>query len=346
MHFNWNLILNRPSTAQLRTFASISHIKLLVNKARCNNKGLGSTDTMRFYTAGSDTDIISSNQIDILLRREQHSVVLKNSFLTRCDVSHVGSNRPSEDRWFATKLACHEEGFLFGVLDGHGGEICAESICQRLPSYMAEFLLPEDNFSNSSKSRCIDLFNKPVVSAAHDFYNDWLCQESFKKFVIGKKNRSEEHVGFQELDSDVPVISKALGEAFLQMDGDLLSEALISVEDDRIDDIVPYLTAAQSGSCALACYVTERHLFIANAGDCRAVAGIKRQDGTVAPRPLSLDQTAGSERQSFCCGPICTVTMGQSGTGTKRLCELKEICILSFYKQKYRRCLNVAGIQS
>lgn len=301
LKYSWDLVLKlqvRPAASiiQLRMFASIQLLhqaRSPISKGRLLDFKPYSTYTSRFYSTGSNsTHDISSSQIDSLLRREQRTVLLTDSLLARCDISQLASNRPSEDGWFASRLTSQKDGFLFGVLDGHGGEMCMQNVCQRIPDYLAEFLLLEDNISNPSKSRCIDdLFNKQEQSMAHDFLNDQLCQESFKKLALGKR-KLQKHIGYQEIDSKISAISKALQHAFLQMDNDLHSEALISIADDNNIDIVPYVTAVQSGACALACYITDHHLFIANTGDCRAVAGVKKQDGTAAAQPLSIDQTA------------------------------------------------------
>ena len=245
-----------------------------------------------FYSTGCQRDVTSNSQIDSLLRKEQHTVLLEDSFIQRCDVSELASNRPSEDRWFATKSVSLEDSFVFGVLDGHGGEMCAHNVSQRLSNYIAAFLPFKERLPSPSKcSSSHELIARQSKSAVHDFLSDRLCQQSFQK--LEKYKQRKERLKNREIHA-IDEVSEALEMAFLQMDNDLHSEALRSLEDYSVDDIVPYLTAIQSGCCALVCYVTGKDLFIANTGDCRAVAGVKKEDGPVLAQPLSFDQTTGT----------------------------------------------------
>lgn len=254
----------------------------------------------RFDTTGSQTEVTSSSEISTLLRERQDSVVLKDLVIIHCDVSQLASNRPSEDRWFASRLMFQEEkdGLLFGVVDGHGGETCAENISQRLSTYIAAFLAPKENFLSSCKSPSFtELFKKPTQPSIYDFCNDQLCKESYENLLFERKNAHHELSKNHEFYWKKSGILKALQQAFLQMDNDLHNEALRSVVDHNVNDIVPYLTAVQSGCCVLASYVTKDGVYIANTGDCRAVAGVQSEDGLVSAQQLSLDQTAGNPHE-------------------------------------------------
>lgn len=238
--------------------------------------------------------VLTSSEINSKLRKDQHSVLLKDSFLSGCDVSHLASNRPSEDRWFATRIvsSSRKDSFVVGVLDGHGGTMCSEIVSQRLAQYIAAYVLGKDEVLTKQELYHVrNLFEgSPNMTDTLKTNNDSLWSESFKK-VQKERSVDNQYTGCDGQFMDNSTIMTAIKQAFLRLDYDLHEEALRSIEDENVNNIVQYITAVQSGSCVLASYLTKDCIFVANTGDCRAVAGVQSKDGKIVAQPMSIDQT-------------------------------------------------------
>jgi len=64
-----------------------------------------------------------------------------------------------------------------------------------------------------------------------------------------------------------------------------IQEHLVLMSEQELIEV----DARSSGSCALCCFLHERNIYVANAGDCRAVLGTNLSMGEVSAMALSTD---------------------------------------------------------
>jgi len=157
-------------------------------------------------------------------------------------------------------------GTLLGVFDGHGGGACAQVVSKRLFHYISACLLPSkllqqylNSISSDKKIELLQTFNDKVefVAEIRDLY-----QTSFLSFVKDLM-QSDGKKEFQ--------MEKALENAFLRLDNDLSSEALLQLNRK---DAARTLAVAMSGAVAAVAHIDGPHLHVAGVGDCKAVLGI------------------------------------------------------------------------
>ncbi|KAI9137788.1 phosphatase 2C-like domain-containing protein [Paraphysoderma sedebokerense] len=114
-------------------------------------------------------------------------------------------------------------------------------------------------------------------------------------YIAGKLLSSESS---HSPDSQDPAVTKALRDAFTEMDRDLLAvpEKIIEFQD-KLDHLTPetirdLLLPGIDGAVAVVSYIDGPHLYVANTGDCRAVLGRFKPDGSYEAVNLSTDHTA------------------------------------------------------
>ena len=84
-------------------------------------------------------------------------------------------------------------------------------------------------------------------------------------------------------------VQKALEDAFVKLDVDILAEAV--PKDPRLPD-KELMNVAMSGSCACVAVLSGRNLYVANAGDARALIGQEEDDGSYSPYFMSAEHNA------------------------------------------------------
>ncbi|KAI8921733.1 phosphatase 2C-like domain-containing protein [Entophlyctis helioformis] len=157
-----------------------------------------------------------------------------------------------------TSSCVADDGVLLGVMDGHWDVHCARTVALSLPKYMAAALSTARSLQPAGNS-----------------------------------------------DSPLPpsVVRAALTSAFVHLDADLLSlpaRVIQGFDDMSVKDIAALpasvrleaahrLMPALAGSCAVSAYITGSDLYVANAGDCRAILGSRGDDGVWHAKPLSID---------------------------------------------------------
>lgn len=273
--------------------------------------GLRSLQTSRGLLA-QEPWMISDYEVNAMISAEESSGEIKDGIVERFEANHLASNSPIEDRKFIAKLLHEDGGYLFGVLDGHGGDGCARSVCQRMANYIALSLLKPEVISE------LDAVPKLVdfICMSSNEYNDYnyiddpVCQSNFEAYFEHlqrnpgydfKQYRSrrphKQKVGglqarAQELlDSQSQYKAHALTNAYLTLDEDISQEALTFNENGEVDKHL--FDAANAGACALVAHLNGTELCIANTGDCRAVLGVENLDKTWSAIQLTSDHTAG-----------------------------------------------------
>lgn len=186
------------------------------------------------------------------------------------DSNQLASNNPIEDTRSEAQCLL-TKGVLLGVFDGHGGGACAQVVSKRLFHYISACLLPPkllqqylNSIGSDKKLELLETFNDKVelVAEIRDLY-----QTSFLSFVKDLV-QSDAKKEFQ--------MEKALQNAFLRLDNDLSSEALLQLNRR---DAARTLAVAMSGAVAAVAHIDGPHLHVAGVGDCKAVLGVLSDDG-------------------------------------------------------------------
>ena len=240
--------------------------------------------------------MMTDSEVSEMIRSEESACKIERGVVDRFETNQLSSNQPVEDRKFVARLD-GQDAFVFGVIDGHGGEACAHSVCQRLADYVSAALVAEE-VPEAPKSKFPQLAEQMLMVNTSNKYNyreDPKCHESLTKFYLENTEKRLEveptvsvHSALAE-EQNVH-IRQALIKAFVGLDGDICREALIGA-DGAVDKNAFH--AAVSGACAIVAYLKGTELYIANAGDCRAVMGVEDADGTWRAVLLSDDHTAG-----------------------------------------------------
>jgi pyruvate dehydrogenase phosphatase len=200
----------------------------------------------------------------------------------------LAANHPIEDRAAEVRMRLHPEAqnseFLFGMFDGHAGCACAQVVSERLFSYIAVMLSPF-NILNKIKHEELDPCNDLMYRFTHkDNYHSSEMLDLYKKSL---RKLAVEVIDTSHDDCTVEDILKA---AFMRLDHDILTDALPDIGHASVN--LETISLALSGSCATVAYVRELDLYVANAGDCRAVLGQYAEDDVWTAKPLSFDHTS------------------------------------------------------
>lgn len=188
-----------------------------------------------------------------------------NSSVKYYDSNQLASNNPIEDTRSEAQCLL-TKGILLGVFDGHGGGACAQVISKRLFHYISACLLPKnllkqylDTLRSGRKIELLETFNDKVqfVNEIKDLY-----RTSFLTFLQDLAD-TECTKEFQ--------METALENAFLRLDNDLSTEALLKLSRK---DAARTLAVAMSGAVAAVAHIDGPHLHVAGVGDCQAVLGI------------------------------------------------------------------------
>lgn len=257
--------------------------------------------------------MISDYEVNSMISAEESSHEIKDGLIQRYEANHLGSNSPIEDRKFIAKLL-HEEGsYLFGVLDGHGGDACVRSVCQRIANYIALSLLKPEVLSefgslpklveyicmSSNEYHDYSYIDNPSCQSNIEEYLEYLQRNPGYHYPTHKPTTSHNkqkagglHTCAEELlVSQLQYKVQALTNAYVTLDEDISREALMFNDNGEVDKHL--FDAANSGACALVAHLNGMELCIANTGDCRAVLGVENLDNTWSAIQLTSDHTAG-----------------------------------------------------
>ncbi|EDO49322.1 predicted protein [Nematostella vectensis] len=204
--------------------------------------------------------MISDGEVNAMISRLEKSGKIDTGIIDRYETNQLASNQPMEDRKFVVRLLHQDGGYLFGVMDGHGGNACAHNVCKRLPDYIA-----------------LSLLHRHVLLAHPDL------MPKLTDYLTITKN--EDHF-------------RSIREAYIRLDQDIRNEAVKESKSKLPEGSSCHaFDAANAGACALVAYIQGTELFLANAGDCRAVLGVQGEDGCWSAMQLSSDHTAGNPEE-------------------------------------------------
>ncbi|XP_067022158.1 pyruvate dehydrogenase [acetyl-transferring]-phosphatase 2, mitochondrial-like isoform X1 [Acropora muricata] len=250
---------------------------------------------------GPEKPPLSPKEASQILRRNEKRTDVNVGAVSYYETNNFASNDPCEDRgneWLLLKT----NGAAFGVFDGHGGWQCAEVVKTRLPLYVALSLLSkveltlverDDLNGSSSTNKFVFSFQKDKSLPAEDNISSnsvgYTLSQKQEVFHTGPmylvKNLIE-----KPFNNRMP-IAESLSLAFTQLDDDISTEAIpVKVLDESF-------FVGATGACALISYIEGEQLYVANAGDCRAVLGSVNQDGSWLATPLTVDQTASNSEE-------------------------------------------------
>jgi len=227
--------------------------------------------------------MLSPSQVTSILTQLETSVV-GNGPVKCFDSNLLASNNPTEDRRAVGELV-QTGGGLFGVFDGHAGSACAQSVSERLFSYIAVSLLSTDQFEQYAQQMRSE--NPPQLVNKYRFREDYVSEDLLHIYVQGLQRYVTETLSFSGDDVQLPSsIVDQLNAAFLRLDWDISQEALPSARAVDTD----LLQVAMSGACTCVAHIKDLGIDVASIGDCRAVIGRHSADGTWTALPLTLDQ--------------------------------------------------------
>lgn len=205
---------------------------------------------------------------------------IKNQSISEIHLNTFAANDPIEDRY---NYESNANEFIFGVFDGHGGTAAAEFARSQIIQYVQYNLYQKIQAQDQLSKNNPELVN--IIS-------QFSTVEEWDQFCLQNQNQ----VGNVKNSIDIlretfdlsRAVPDAMKKAFQQADqAFLLSGVLDKV--NKLQDVF-------SGACMLTSYILENWIFVANAGDCKAVLGKKVGDGYIAI-PLSNMHTARTEAE-------------------------------------------------
>ncbi|XP_038628763.1 pyruvate dehydrogenase [acetyl-transferring]-phosphatase 2, mitochondrial [Tachyglossus aculeatus] len=241
---------------------------------------------------------LSPAQVDDVLRAAElsHKVLEcdgrnPSRAVLRFESNQLAANTPNEDRRSAA-TCLQTRGMMFGIFDGHAGPACAQVVSERLFYYVAVSLLPHRTLEEMEHAlECM----KPVLPILqwHRHAGDSVSQ------VVASLHSDHLRVYWQELlelhaETGLSV-EEALKHSFRRLDSDISLEVQAHVEDELTRNLA--LQVAFSGTTACVAHVDGLHLHVANAGDCRAVLGVREEGGAWSCLPLTRDHNASNRAE-------------------------------------------------
>lgn len=226
-------------------------------------------------TPSVSPDLVEQVTRKINANAQAFTVAPGNCHITEFHTNTIASNSPIEDRH---NELLHDpqiyDGSLFGLYDGHGGWAASEFVKNELFDFVKLELgilkLKQEKFIDSIvkekelRDRIVDFLAKDPASP--QLYED-LKGIIAKQSQLDEAHREQLLTPLDALFNPERNISQCLQLAFLRADSYFLYEALLDPEK---------LRDGFSGACVLLSYFLNDHIYVANAGDCRAVLGRKR----------------------------------------------------------------------
>nr|CAG4646246.1 EOG090X05SW [Macrothrix elegans] len=252
---------------------------------------------------------LSPNQATQILQANEktYEVSKPGTILKSIDWNQLASNNPLEDSLAIAEL-CDKRSYLLGVFDGHGGPACARVLAKRLLSYIAASL-PYQAVSSL-------LLEQMTPTAEFRAEVEALYAYEFNQFHASV-NHLRDTLAFEETETAIGNVERALQTAFEALDQQLSEEALAFLLGPEMADILqrvprwdwkPWwngdfssrdkvlqlstLSTAMSGSVASVAHLSSNRLVLANTGDCQAVLGYISEDGNWGARKLGKEHTS------------------------------------------------------
>jgi pyruvate dehydrogenase phosphatase len=180
------------------------------------------------------------------------------------DNVQLAANNPIEDAK-AFHVESDKSRFYFTIADGHLGPPTARTVAH----YLAHYVAAE--------------FNSPDIVALEK-------KREWKQLTT---SGPEQHHPSPEEMPGLELKAEAIKQAFLRFDNDIVNGAILPTPP--FAPKTPETALALAGACGIIACLDHRDLFVAGAGDCRAVLGRKDEDWEVVP--MSRDHTLKDEEE-------------------------------------------------
>ncbi|XP_012994402.1 pyruvate dehydrogenase [acetyl-transferring]-phosphatase 2, mitochondrial [Esox lucius] len=283
-----------PISPQWPNLTQRARLSLNSSGSRCK-----SGVTVRFLSTREDLDFqLSRTQVNSILRANEQSVSVPEfdgrglSTVRKFESNQVAANTPNEDRRSAA-TCLQTKGMLFGVFDGHGGWACAQAVSERLLYYVAVAMLSQRGLEElelcMERSRPL-----PPILQWYKSRGDYSYSESASLYVEHLRVFWQELLDSQEHCEGMSP-PDALEYAFKRLDTDISLEAQVPHSSGLMRGTA--IQVAFAGSTACVAHVGTEGIYVANAGDCRAVLGVQEEDGSWSALPLSQDHTAQNQAE-------------------------------------------------
>lgn len=305
---------SNPNLLAYRGFANLGSLALLQPSSSTKSCARSSWLQMKIRNIYKEPWMMSDEEVMEVITGHECADRLQNGIVSKYESNQLPSNNPMEDRRFVSRLLYDRDALLFGVLDGHGGDSCANNVAQRLSDYVGTALLPTEVLLGSAMKSYFSAEHFLIANNPdkYNFREDPVCYNNLKGFFLDLRRiqkrlhrvaqDSPTLAHLQESHAPQAAVSDvkeeqvfhtmaALSKGFLRLDDDLSHEALSKGEDKDANELK--FKSAMSGACALVVYIKGTELTVANCGDCRAVLGVQSEDGQWTALQLSNDHTAG-----------------------------------------------------
>ena len=247
----------------------------------------------RNYLSSENYPRLSKQQVTYYLEQNQYtSSSFQDSPIKYFVTNSLAANNPSEDRAAEVRLkipGVSTSQFLFGMFDGHAGCACAQVVSERIFGYIAVMLSSHDVLEKIKKGTI-----SPCQDLLHRFsHTDWYLSSEMEN--IYEKNLQKLALELLTAPNDDSSISDILSAAFLRLDHDILAEAepITGYRSLNLETI----SQALSGACANIAFINGAELYVANAGDCKAVLGQQTDGETCVATPLSNEHSVENESE-------------------------------------------------
>ncbi|KAJ2611535.1 [Pyruvate dehydrogenase [acetyl-transferring]]-phosphatase 1, mitochondrial [Coemansia sp. RSA 1365] len=283
-------IHDTTSTDSGETSATMSILESVAAKHAAARERLDGLSPADRRNEARRLNMLTEEEVDAVLRAKEDLWWLEspdnNGMRLRVDTSQVSSNSRIEDYLAWMPLGVNSSAnlddkkhsasrYMFSVFDGHAGFMCAEQLSMRLGTMLNESLGVIEKLADKSKNG-----DKGSASSTD---------------LVRTIKQLERDSG---LDWDQ--IPLALTATFINMDNELVHGALAKyrkVQDlARMDEL---LGPAVSGSCGLVAVVDTKanEVAVGNAGDSRALLGVRLKNGQWKAVRLSEDQTVNNQNE-------------------------------------------------
>uniref|UniRef100_A0A3B4UQJ4 Putative pyruvate dehydrogenase phosphatase isoenzyme 2 n=1 Tax=Seriola dumerili TaxID=41447 RepID=A0A3B4UQJ4_SERDU len=253
----------------------------------------------RHLSTRQDLDFqLSRVQINSILRSNEQIVSVPEfdgrglSGVRKFESNQLAANTPNEDRRSAA-TCLQTKGMLFGVFDGHGGWACAQAVSERLLYYIATAMMPKQSLEELEK--CME-HGRPVppILKWYKHHADFNYRESASLYIDHLRVFWQELLDSEEHGEGMIPLD-ALECAFKRLDADISLEAQVPLSNDLMKSTA--IQVAFAGCTACVAHIGTDGIHVANTGDCRAVLGVREEDGSWSALPLSQDHNSQNQAE-------------------------------------------------
>ena len=141
---------SNPNPLANRSFANVGSLALLLPSSSTKSCARSSWLQIKVRNICEEPWMMSDEEVMELITGHECADRLQHGIVSKYESNQLPSNNPKEDRRFVSRLLYDRDALLFGVLDGHGGDSCANNVAQRLSDYVGTALLPTEVLLSSA----------------------------------------------------------------------------------------------------------------------------------------------------------------------------------------------------